>query len=191
MQFYKVLINMNGDRLFTMNINKHGFIKAIYSVLLCICLTGCALGHGSEEDKIPEKSQPCQGGLTALEQEGDGPLCYPSRLFNERAAHLIGHQAVVGHSPSPGLIGVKAVCAAQIAGAGGGLQENTQGRHGGVLPCFVKFLSSGRGPRSAPDRSSGPARRCTPGRRSPYSGSSASAERPPPGQSGSPDGWST
>ena len=56
MQFYKVLINMNGDRLFTMNINKHGFIKAIYSVLLCICLTGCALGHGSEEDKIPENS---------------------------------------------------------------------------------------------------------------------------------------
>ncbi len=47
---------MNGDRLFTMNINKHGFIKAIYSVLLCICLTGCALGHGSEEDKIPENS---------------------------------------------------------------------------------------------------------------------------------------
>lgn len=56
MQFYKVLIKMNGDRLFTMNINKRGFIKAIYTILLCICLTGCALGPGDEKDKIPENS---------------------------------------------------------------------------------------------------------------------------------------
>jgi len=39
-----------------MNINKQGFIKAIYSILLCVCLTGCASQPGSEDVQIPENS---------------------------------------------------------------------------------------------------------------------------------------
>lgn len=47
---------MNGDRLFAMKIKKHCFIKAIYSILLCICLTGCTINPADEEVQIPGNS---------------------------------------------------------------------------------------------------------------------------------------
>ena len=39
-----------------MKIKKHCFIKAIYSILLCICLTGCTLNPVDEEVQIPGNS---------------------------------------------------------------------------------------------------------------------------------------
>lgn len=53
---------MNGDRLFTMKIKEHCFIKAIYSILLCICLIGCTLNPVDEEVQIP-------GNSPAVEEE--------------------------------------------------------------------------------------------------------------------------
>lgn len=51
-----------------MNIIKQGFIKAFFSILVCICLAGCALMPGREEEEIPENSP----GVEDLKEEDTG-----------------------------------------------------------------------------------------------------------------------
>lgn len=59
---------MNGDKLFAMNTNKNYFIKTLYSLLLCICITGCTLQSEVEETDIPQKSPVTEN--TGIENAG-------------------------------------------------------------------------------------------------------------------------
>ena len=71
--------------------------------------------------KIPVKIQPRQGRLPALEQKADPALRRARRLLQQGPDHLGGHAPIAWDGPVAGLVGVKAVGTAQIAGAGGRL----------------------------------------------------------------------
>ena len=145
-------------------------------------------------DEVPKEIQPRQSGLAPLEQEGDRALGRLRRLLDQGVAHRFRHPAVVGNRADLCLVGIKAIGAAQVAAAGSGLQQNAQGRHGNSslsfqsgTPLTSRLL---RALRSFPDRSPAARHACNPYRRSPGSGSYASAGRQPPARCGSPDGRS-